>query len=139
MKDHCQNMHTYLKKHNMVGKMIEAFATIPDLALLPVDAYRNIVKKNVEFVELRNIDLIARPRVAGVMLVPYPPGIPIIMGGETFNANASKILEYLLDRQDFENEFPGYENEIHGIQRTNSDENGKRYFGTLLVEKLVSR
>lgn len=111
--------------------MIEAFETIPDRPLLPVDAYRCVVKKDVEFVELRNIDPITCPKVAGIMLVPYPPGIPIIMGGETFNANAAKILEYLLARQDFENEFPGYENEIHGILRTDSDETGKRYFGTL--------
>jgi lysine decarboxylase/arginine decarboxylase len=135
LKEHCQNMHSYLKKHNLVSKMIEAFATIPDLTLQPVDAYRNIVMKNVESIELRNIDPFACPRVAGVMLVPYPPGIPVIMGGETFNANAVKILEYLLARQDFENEFPGYESEIHGIQRTAPDDTGKRYFKTLLVKK----
>lgn len=139
LKDHCHDMHAYIKKHQLVSNMIEAFEKIPDRTMLPVDAYRNIVKKNVEFVDLRSIVHTARPRTVAVMLVPYPPGIPIMMGGETFNASDDKILNYLLTRQDFENEFPGYESDIHGIDRTEPDKDGKTYFKTLLIKEPVSQ
>jgi len=34
------------------------------------------------------------------------------------NEKAGSIFEYLKLRQDFENAFPGYESEIHGVERT---------------------
>lgn len=60
--------------------MRKAFEANPVHDLTPADAYRCIVKKEVESVELRNIDPdAATPQIAGVMLVPYPPGIPIMI------------------------------------------------------------
>ena len=43
------------------------------------------------------------------------------------------IYEYLVLRQEFENEFPGYESDIHGIERI--ERNGKTYFQTLCIKK----
>jgi Arginine/lysine/ornithine decarboxylases len=135
LKDHCHEMHDYIKKNNLLEKMREAFEARPVHDLTPAEAYRCIIKQEVESVELRDIKPDATtPRIAGVMLVPYPPGIPIIMGGEKFDLNARDILNYLIVRQDFENEFPGYENDIHGIERTAPDENGNKYFKTLLIK-----
>jgi lysine decarboxylase/arginine decarboxylase len=135
LKDHCQEMHNYIKKYQLVSTMIEAFAAIPTRQMLPVEAYQNIVKQNVEYVLLRNMHSTGRPRTAAVMLVPYPPGIPIMMGGETFDLADRKILKYLLAREDFENTFPGYESDIHGIERTEPDNNGKVYFKTLVIKE----
>lgn len=135
LKDHCHEMHNYIKKNNLLEKMREAFEARPVHDLTPAEAYRCIIKQEVESVELRDIKPDATtPRIAGVMLVPYPPGIPIIMGGEKFDLNARDILNYLIVRQDFENEFPGYENDIHGIEKTAPDENGNKYFKTLLIK-----
>ena len=66
-------------------------------------------------------------------MVPYPPGIPIMMGGEAMNKKAAPILEYLLLRQNFENEFPGYESDIHVIERETDGE--KKYFKTLCIKE----
>jgi len=135
LKDHCHEMHDYIKKNKLLEKMREAFESRPVHDLTPAEAYSCIIKQEVESVELRDIKPDATtPRIAGVMLVPYPPGIPIIMGGEKFDLNARDILNYLIVRQDFENEFPGYENDIHGIERTAPDENGNKYFKTLLIK-----
>lgn len=136
LKDHCQAMHQFIKDNGLLQKMKQAFEARPNHDILPSDAYRGIVNGTVDFVELRHIDPGATvPRVAGVMLVPYPPGIPIMMGGEKFDGDARAILDYLLARQDFEYEFPGYESDIHGIERTEPDEHGKKYFKTILLQR----
>ena len=98
-------------------------------AMKPSEAYHQVVRKNVEFVELDHM----MGRVPAVMMVPYPPGIPIMMGGEMMNEKAAPIFEYLKLRQDFENTFPGYESEIHGVERTERD--GRKFFRTLCVKK----
>jgi len=134
LKDHCNMMHNYIKKNKLLEKMCQAFEAKPVQALTPAAAYRSIIKKEVEFVELHLIDFNTMPRIAAVMLVPYPPGIPVMIGGEKFDYNAEDILNYLIARQDFEREFPGYESHIHGIERTAPDEKGKKYFKTLLIK-----
>lgn len=138
LKDHCQAMHNCIKNNDLLGKMREAFEAKPEYDLTPAQAYQYIVKQAVDFVELNRIVINDQnPRIAGVMLVPYPPGIPIMMGGEKFDHNARSILNYLIARQDFEYEFPGYESDIHGIERTEPDEHGKKYFKTILIQETI--
>lgn len=129
LKDHCNGIHRYFKDHGMLEKMQAAFQVIPDQAMKPAEAYHQVVRKNVEFVELDAMI----GRTPAVMMVPYPPGIPIMMGGESMNEKARPIFEYLRLRQDFENAFPGYESEIHGVERNERD--GKNFFKTLCVKK----
>ena len=129
LADHCMKMHTYIRTHRLLDKMQQAFEVIPDQALKPADAYHEVVRKNVEFVELDRM----MGRIPAVMMVPYPPGIPIIMGGEILNDKARPIYEYLQARQAFEAEFPGYEGDIHGVER--EVVNGRTVFKTLCVRK----
>ena len=129
LRDHCQAMHEWIGKHHLLDKMQKAFETIPDQAMKPADAYRKVVLGEVETVELAH----AAGRIQAVMMVPYPPGIPVIMGGEIFNAKAEPILDYLLTRQQFEETFPGYEGDIHGVERR--QENGKTVFTTLCLKQ----
>ena len=56
-----------------------------------------------------------------------------MMGGEVMNKKAAPIFKYLKLRQDFENEFPGYESDIHGVER--EERGGKKYFKTLCVKQ----
>jgi arginine/lysine/ornithine decarboxylase len=65
----------------------------------------------VELVKLADLT----ERVAAVMVVPYPPGIPIVMPGERFSAGTSMIVDYLKVLEAFDNEFPGFETEVHGV------------------------
>ena len=130
LKDHCQSMHNYISDNKLLTKMIECSHTIPELKLIPAEAYKHIVERKVKPVRLDKIYTEKDPKIAAVMLVPYPPGIPIMMGGEEFNF---AILDYLITRQNFENEFPGYESDIHGIDRSDPDKDGKKYFKTLII------
>jgi lysine decarboxylase/arginine decarboxylase len=128
LKEHANAIHKWFREHRIMDKMQEAFQVIPDQAMKPADAYHEVVKRNVEYVELDHM----MGRIPAVMVVPYPPGIPIMMGGEIMNEKAKPIFTYLKLRQDFENTFPGYESDIHGVER--ETRNGKRYFRTMCVK-----
>jgi arginine decarboxylase len=60
------------------------------------------------------------------MVVPYPPGIPLIMPGERLTSATKSIHDYLLYARDFDRRFPGFETDIHGL-RFEPGETGKRY------------
>ncbi len=129
LKDHCREMHDYLREHDVLGTMQQAFEVTPDQAMKPAEAYQHVVRGEVEYVPLDEM----MGRVPAVMLVPYPPGIPVIMGGEELNDRARPIWEYLRLRQDFENRFPGYEGDIHGVEREAGA--GGKYFKTLCLKQ----
>ena len=60
-------------------------------------------------------------RASAVMVVPYPPGIPILMPGEHAGALDGPVLSYLLALEAFDAKFPGFAHDIHGVER---DEHG---------------
>jgi arginine decarboxylase len=63
-------------------------------------------------------------RVTAILLTPYPPGIPLLIPGERFNKT---IVDYLKFARDFNEKFPGFETDVHGLVR--EDGEGKRgYF-----------
>ena len=62
-------------------------------------------------------------RVTSVMLTPYPPGIPLLIPGERFNPT---IVRYLQFARDFNQKFPGFETDIHGLASEMVD--GKKRF-----------
>ncbi|MBS3809361.1 MAG: hypothetical protein KGY38_04320 [Desulfobacterales bacterium] len=129
LKDHCRQMHKYIKNNKLLDKMQAAFQIIPDQAMKPAEAYHAVVRKNVEYVDLDDM----LDRIPAVMVVPYPPGIPVMMGGEIMDSKAEPIYEYLKALQDFENLFPGYESDIHGVERVERE--GKNCFRTLCIRK----
>ncbi|HPR07563.1 MAG TPA: lysine decarboxylase, partial [Denitromonas sp.] len=59
-------------------------------------------------------------RVTSVLLTPYPPGIPLLIPGERFNAT---IVRYLKFARAFNVGFPGFETDIHGLVK--ADVNGQ--------------
>ena len=118
-----------MREHRILELMHKAFEVIPEQAMLPVDASHAVVRGNVEMVDVADMS----GRTAAVMLVPYPPGIPVMMGGEMMNNRSRAIADYLVAREEFENAFPGYEGDIHGIVR--EKRNGRTVFRTLCINK----
>jgi len=51
-------------------------------------------------------------RITAVLLTPYPPGIPLLIPGEQFNAI---IVNYLKFAREFNERFPGFETDVHGL------------------------
>ena len=88
----------------------------------PAETYDLLVKGRVESVEIDYL----MDRVLAVMIVPYPPGIPVIMPGERLTEATRSIQDYLLYAREFDRKFPGFETDIHGL-RFEPGPNGRRY------------
>jgi arginine/lysine/ornithine decarboxylase len=78
----------------------------------PTKAYHNLVRQNVEQV---SVDKMA-DRIAATGIVPYPPGIPLLMPGENAGDDKGPMLSYLRALQTFDRRFPGFEHDIHGVE-----------------------
>ena len=104
-------IHSFLKSNNVPKMMIDIYSTLPEMNMLPADAYEAMVRGNVDKVPISQL----MGRTVSAMLVPYPPGIPVIMPGERFTPKIAGTIEYLAMCEKFDNMFPGFETEIHGI------------------------
>ncbi|MDN7026202.1 lysine decarboxylase, partial [Methanoculleus sp. FWC-SCC1] len=97
--------------------------------MTPAEAYRHLVRGTVAEVPVRAIE----GRAVAKMVVPYPPGIPVIMPGERCTAAARRIADYLAFSEDFDNRYPGFENEMHGV--VVREEDGRRRYSVFCIEE----
>jgi arginine decarboxylase len=88
------------------------YTTLPEMAMRPADAYECLVRGEVESVEIDQL----MGRTLAVMLVPYPPGIPLIMPGERITEATKSIQDYLRYARELDRKFPGFETDIHGLR-----------------------
>src|SRR5262249_43485469 len=80
--------------------------------LTPREAYQRIVSNDVEPVP---VDKIAK-RTAANGVMPYPPGIPMLMSGENFGAEDSPQIGYLRGLETWDRLFPGFEHVTEGAE-----------------------
>lgn len=104
-------IHSFLKSNNVPKMMIDIYSKLPEMNMLPADAYEEMVRGNIDKVPVSQL----MGRTVSAMLVPYPPGIPVIMPGERFTPGIAGTIEYLAMCEKFDNMFPGFGTEIHGI------------------------
>jgi len=52
------------------------------------------------------------------MVVPYAPGIPILMPGERACEADGPVVKYLLALQELDRKCPGLAHDIHGVERS---------------------
>ena len=112
LKDLCQQIHQVYRTDNLPNAQKEMYTTLPEMVMPPAEAYERLVRGRVESVEIDNL----MDRTLAVMLVPYPPGIPLIMPGERITAMTKSIQDYLLYAREFDRNFPGFETDIHGLR-----------------------
>jgi arginine decarboxylase len=111
LRDLCDQLHGFYSSNGSAKALKRMYTVVPQLLLKPADAYDRLVRGEVEKVPL---DCLCG-RIAAVMLVPYPPGIPLIMPGERFGEDSRAIIEYLQIAASFEHLFPGFESDVHGL------------------------
>ncbi|MCA1944829.1 MAG: hypothetical protein LDL30_06040, partial [Desulfovibrio sp.] len=92
--------------------MAKAFSILPTPKYSPVQAYERLVRNQVETVTLDKL----AGRVAATGVVPYPPGIPLLMPGELAGPASGPILAYLKSLEAFDKQFPGFTHETHGVE-----------------------
>ena len=83
-------------------------------AMRPADAFAKMAHREIERVEIDALE----GRVTAMLVTPYPPGIPLLIPGERFNAT---IVRYLKFAREFNLLFPGFETDIHGLVKENRD------------------
>jgi len=112
LRDLCDQMHAELRAQHVVRLLDQAFGTVPVPVLHPQRAYQLLVRDQVEWVAVDDMG----GRVTAVMVVPYPPGIPLLMPGEHAGEPDGPVLGYLRALQHLDRTFPGFSHDIHGVE-----------------------
>ncbi len=112
LRDLARAMQEHLRVGGQLQAQARAFNVLPDMAMIPADAYQKLIVGEVERIPLEEAD----GRIAATGLVPYPPGIPMVMPGEKLGTRDEPFLGYLRAIQDWDRKFPGFAHDTHGIE-----------------------
>jgi arginine/lysine/ornithine decarboxylase len=120
LRDLCQKIHEAYKAHDIGRVTTEMYLSDIQPAMKPSDAWACVAHREIERVEIDQLE----GRITSTLLTPYPPGIPLLIPGERFNAT---IVKYLQFAREFNAKFPGFDTDVHGLVEEERD--GKvRYF-----------
>lgn len=117
LRDLCDQLHACYRSNATAKQLKRLYTRLPEVVMKPSMAYDKLVRGEVEAVPIEQL----LGRVAAVMLVPYPPGIPLIMPGERFTEATRSIIDYLAFARAFDTGFPGFVADVHGLQHQETD------------------
>jgi arginine decarboxylase len=110
LKQLCEQIHEVYRANDVARLTTEMYLSDMVPAMKPADAFARMAHREVERVEIDDLE----GRTTAVLLTPYPPGIPLLIPGERFNAT---IVRYLKFARSFNEQFPGFETDIHGLSK----------------------
>jgi len=108
LRDLCAQIHDVYKQNDVARLTTEMYLSDMVPAMRPAEAFARMAHREIERVPVDALE----GRVTAVLLTPYPPGIPLLIPGERFNA---AICNYLKFARVFNARFPGFETDIHGL------------------------
>ena len=112
LRDLAEAMHRDMLDSRLLQNMDAAFSLLPDPVSSPRDTYARLVKGEIEQIAVRDM----LDRTVAVQIVPYPPGIPLMMPGEKAGADKRALIDYLLAMELFDSHFPGFGHDNHGVE-----------------------
>ena len=112
LKELSDEMHSAMIELRLSALEGEACELDTQEVLTPAQTYQKLLRNGTEKVKFTEM----AGRIAGVMLVPYPPGIPVCMPGERLGGPDSPVIKLILALEEFGKRFPGFEREVHGIE-----------------------
>ncbi|MEE4279272.1 MAG: arginine/lysine/ornithine decarboxylase [Halieaceae bacterium] len=121
LRDLCQHVHTLYARYDVARLSTEMYLSDLTPAMKPSDAYAHIAQRTTQRVPIDDLE----GRITTSLVTPYPPGIPLLIPGETFNR---KIVEYLKFNREFELLCPGFEIDIHGLVQEPGPDGHMHYF-----------
>jgi arginine decarboxylase len=119
LKDLCTQIHEVYRANDVARLTTEMYLSNMIPAMKPTDAFARMAHRKIDRVQIDELE----GRITAVLLTPYPPGIPLLIPGEQFNAI---IVNYLRFARDFNERFPGFETDVHGLVKQVVD--GKSYY-----------
>jgi arginine decarboxylase len=114
LRDLCRAIHAVYRASDIARLTTEMYTSPMEPVMIPARAYARMAHNEVDRVPVERVE----GRVSGVLLTPYPPGIPLLIPGERVNA---QIANYLKFARDFNARFPGFETDIHGLVKRERD------------------
>lgn len=108
LRDLCKRIHDMYRTKDVARLTTEMYLSDMQPAMVPAEAYAKVAHREIERVAIDDLE----GRITSALLTPYPPGIPLLIPGEKFNAT---IVEYLKFAREFNAQFPGFETDIHGL------------------------
>ncbi|CAM2174259.1 arginine decarboxylase, degradative [Paraburkholderia sacchari] len=112
LRDLCDLMFDAMKELKTTERMASAFSTLPRADFSPTEAYEKLVRNEVEWLDLEQM----AGRTVATGVVPYPPGIPLLMPGENAGDVNGPFLGYLQALERFDRRFPGFAHDTHGVE-----------------------
>ncbi len=116
LRDLCTSMFDAMRELKTTETMARAFSSLPHADWSPTEAYEKVVRNEIEWLGLD--EMAGRTVATGV--VPYPPGIPLLMPGENAGAPDGPFLGYLHALERFDRRFPGFTHDTHGVEVVDS-------------------
>ncbi len=110
VKDLSDRMFAYIRDNRPGATLDAAFSQLPAMAMTPHDAYVEIVRDNLELVPSGKL----ANRITANSIIPYPPGIPMMMSGERFGDDKCPQIAYLHALEAWDKQFPGFEHVTEG-------------------------
>jgi arginine decarboxylase len=108
----CDRMFSTMNELSTTRLMGEGFSVLPQPIMSPVDAYERLVRNEVERVTLDQLE----GRTLATGIVPYPPGIPLLMPGENAGPASGPMIGYLKALEAYDQRFPGFGHDTHGVE-----------------------
>jgi arginine decarboxylase len=112
MHDLGDELFDYLREKRPGDLLNAAYESLPAPDMTPREAYERLVAGDVEAVPVEGL----AKRTAANAVMPYPPGIPMLMSGENFGGTDSPQIGYLRGMQSREQQFPGFAGVIEGAE-----------------------
>jgi len=112
LKELSDEMHAAMTELQLSKLAGDACDIDPNPVLTPAQTYQKLLRNGTEKVKFSDMP----GRISGVMLVPYPPGIPVAMPGERLGSADSPVIRLIQAMEEFGKRFPGFEREVHGIE-----------------------
>ncbi|HEX9183258.1 MAG TPA: arginine decarboxylase, partial [Burkholderiales bacterium] len=112
MRELGDELFEYLRENKPSEVLNAAYETLPEADMTPREAYERLVAGEVELVPSDRL----AGRTAANAVMPYPPGIPMLMSGENFGAKHSPQIGYLKSMESRERQFPGFSGVIEGAE-----------------------
>ncbi len=123
LRDLAHGMFATMRTGRIPQLLQEAYTAPPHSVLTPAAAYDQLIRGKGGRTALDGM----AGGIAATAIVPYPPGIPLLMPGEALGEANGPVLCYLAALRDFDRKFPGFGHDTHGIEAEGGEYYGMRF------------